>query len=269
MSGVPRDPWLQLASLTPARIGLGRAGASVPTREVLAFAVAHAQARDAVHARLDVAALAAAFGPARGGAISVRSQTTSREHYLTRPDLGRRLDETSHAPLLALADNLAADIALVVGDGLSATAVMAHAPPLVAALRPLVERDGLVLSPPIIAEGARVALGDEIATVLHATAVLVLIGERPGLSSPDSLGAYLTYGPFGPDFRPGWRTDADRNCLSNIRSDGLAPSIAAQRLAWLIDQMFERRLTGVALKDESEQGIVAPREPQSRIGSAG
>jgi ethanolamine ammonia-lyase small subunit len=242
VTGVPHDPWRRLAARTPARIGLGRAGISLPTREVLAFALAHAEARDAVHAKLDVAALAVALSGDGAAALAVRSQTIDRAHYL-------RLQA------LAPAGAIPPDLAIVVGDGLSASAVMRHASALLQAFRPLAAGLGLSVSPAIIVEGARVAIGDEIAGVLGAKAVVVLIGERPGLSSPDSLGAYLTYGPQFAGCAPP-STDADRNCLSNIRPEGLTPLLAAARLAWLVDQAFRRAVTGVALKDESDAGLI-------------
>ena len=255
MTGVPRDPWSSLASRTPARIGLGRSGASLPTREVLLFALAHAQARDAVHACLDRAALAARLAAMGLATIEVESDARERPLYLRRPDLGRRLSEASRARLAAC-ECRPCDLALMIGDGLSALAVAAHAPALIAAFLPLAAGLGLKLGTIALAKGARVALGDEIGVALRARAIAVLIGERPGLSAADSLGVYLTYDP-----RPG-RHDAERNCISNIRPDGLAPAAAAIKLAWLVEACLKRRLTGVGLKDESETvlpgGVPAP-----------
>lgn len=246
MSGVPRDPWMRLGVGSPARIALGRAGASLPTREVLAFALAHAQARDAVHARLDRTALGRELAALGLVAVEVESQARDRAVYLRRPDLGRRLDAASRERLSAAVGEARCDLALMIGDGLSATAIAANAVPLVAALLPHCRRLGLSLGPVALAEGARVALGDEVGALQKATLAAVLIGERPGLSAADSLSVYLTYAP-----RPGL-SDADRNCISNIRSGGLEPPAAAANLAWLMEAALARRLSGVALKDGSD-----------------
>lgn len=248
MSGVPRDPWAQLGARTPARIAIGRVGASLPTREVLSFALAHAQARDAVHARLDRAALGAKLQALGLATIEVESEARDRAAYLRRPDLGRRLDEASRKRLQAVHEGATCDLALMIGDGLSATAVSAHAPSLVEAFLPILRRQNLALSLVVVAEGARVALGDEVGALLGAKLVAVLIGERPGLSASDSLSVYLTYDP-----RPG-RNDAERNCISNIRGGGLEPPAAAQNLAWLVEAALTRKATGVSLKDESDTG---------------
>lgn len=246
MSGpVKPDPWDTLRRFTPARIALGRSGASLPTDEVLRFALAHAQARDAVHLVLDVPALRDALSH-HGATLVVRSRATDRATYLLRPDLGRQLDDDGAASLAA-ASNPAArpDLAFVVADGLSALAVQRHAPPLLDALLPLLEPDWSV-APIVIALQARVALGDEIGERLGARLVAVLIGERPGLSSPDSLGVYLTWSP-----KRG-RSDAERNCVSNIRPEGLGYDAAARRIAWLLGEAARLGLTGVGLKDGSD-----------------
>lgn len=256
MSGAPRDPWFRLAGRTAARIALGRVGASLPTREVLTFALAHAQARDAVHARLDMAALKHGLARLGLGTIEVESEAPDRQTYLRRPDLGRSLSDQSRTRLADAADG-ASDVAVVIADGLSATAVDAHAIALVAAFLPLVARLGLRLAPVAIAQGGRVALGDAIGEALRARAIAVVIGERPGLSAADSLGIYLTYDP-----RPG-RHDGERNCISNVRPAGLAPEIAAAKLAWLIDAALTRKLTGVGLKDESEAKLPTKRRERT------
>lgn len=252
--------WRWLTDLTPARIALGRAGAGLPTREVLKFALAHAQARDAVRNRLDAAAQVERIATAGFPVLRVSSAAPGIEAYLRRPDLGRRLDAASAGSLDEFAEK-GADLAVVVADGLSSTGVEANALPLLAALRPRLDALGLSLSPVVVAEGARVALGDEIGSRLGARMVLVLIGERPGLSSPDSLGAYLTFAP-----RVG-RSDAERNCVSNIRSGGLSHDLAAFKLAWLIEAAFGRGLTGVGLKDESP-ALPAVERPEA-LGSRG
>jgi len=247
------DPWTGLRAHTPARLALGRAGVSLPTDELLRFAAAHAQARDAVHLPLDTAVLAAELHEAGFEVRGLRSRAANREVYLRRPDLGRRLDPADAQALQAEAGG-PVDLAVVVADGLSARAAQAHARPLLIALRAALAADTdaapLHWGPVCIATQARVALGDEIGALLQARLVLVLLGERPGLSSPDSLGAYLSHGP-----RVGC-IDADRNCVSNIRPDGLVAAAAAQRIAWLVREALRLRLTGVGLKDHSETGLI-------------
>ncbi len=239
------DPWAALRAHTLARIALGRTGASLPTVEWLRFAEAHALARDAVHTPLDVAALVAALRHHGVEPAVVASAAPDRATYLRRPDLGRRLDAASAAALAPGPGGLA----VVLADGLSARATQAHALPLLLALRGHLEAAGDALGIVAVATQARVALGDEVGERVQAGAVLVLIGERPGLSSPDSLGAYLTWAP-----RRG-RRDAERNCVSNIRPEGQPPAQAAARLAWLLGAARRLGATGVALKDESN---VAP-----------
>lgn len=241
---VPPDPWSALRARTPARIAIGRSGASLPTREVLAFALAHAQARDAVHTPFEAEAVAAGIEALGVPTLHVDSAAPDRASYLRRPDLGRRLSDTSRVALASARGP--ADLAIVVADGLSSTAVHAHAAPLIAALLPHVEAEGLSLAPITVASQARVALGDEVGELLGARLLLLLVGERPGLSSPDSLGAYLTFQP-----RVG-RTDAERNCVSNIRAEGLSYDQAALKLAWLMREALRLSATGVALKDESD-----------------
>lgn len=252
------DPWQALATLTAARIALGRAGNSLPTAAVLRFDVAHALARDAVHQALDVDGLLARWREIGGGEpLVVHSRAGDRHVYLQRPDLGRRLDEASAAQLAAQRlPGEAPDLAVVIADGLSATAVHENALPLLHALLPLL--DGLRIAPQVIACQGRVALGDEIGVMLHARSVLMLIGERPGLSSPDSLGAYLTFAP-----QVG-RLDAERNCVSNIRPAGLTPAAASVKLVWLIRAALARQLTGVQLKDESELPQLGESAGQTR-----
>jgi ethanolamine ammonia-lyase small subunit len=225
-----KDPLEVLRQATPARVALGRAGQGLPTAPMLAFQLAHAKARDAVHAALDVEALSAELG---GEVLVVKSAAPDRAAYLADPDLGRRLSSAAlpHGDF---------DLAIVVGDGLSATAVQAHAAAVVAALG--ARLPGWRLAPVVIARQARVAIGDPIGEALGARAVVVLIGERPGLSAADSLGAYITWEP-----RPG-RRDSERNCVSNIRSfGGLAPDQA--KIAWLLTEARRLQMTGVALKD--------------------
>jgi ethanolamine ammonia-lyase small subunit len=237
------DPWVALRALTPARIALGRAGVSLPTAAHLAFQLAHARARDAVQDALDAPRLLEVLSALGIGALEVRSAAPDRTTYLQRPDLGRRLETASRAALAAAAVPEGVDAVLVVADGLSARAAQAHAPAVLAALVPRLREQGWRLGPAVVAVQGRVALGDEIGALLQARLVLVLLGERPGLSAPDSLGAYLTWDP-----RPG-RTDAERNCVSNIRPEGLVPALAADMLHHLMLESARRRLSGVALKD--------------------
>lgn len=238
------DPWADLRRHTPARIALGRTGASLPTAEVLRFAAAHALARDAVHAALDGETLQRELQADGWPTLVVRSRAARRADYLRRPDLGRRLDPGSAAALQAAAGG-PVDLCIVVADGLSALATQRHALPLLHALRGALAGT-LSLAPVVVATQARVALADEAGALLQARLALILLGERPGLSAPDSLGAYLSHAP-----RIGL-TDAQRNCVSNIRPEGLTIDEAARRIAWLAREALRRGLTGIALKDHSE-----------------
>jgi ethanolamine ammonia-lyase small subunit len=245
-SNVVENPWQALRRFTDARIALGRAGVSQPTEAQLAFQLAHARARDAVHAALDVARLASTFEAGLGlPCMRLHSAAADRHVYLQRPDLGRRLDAASRAALTA-GDH---DLAIVVADGLSALAIEQNALPYLEALLPRLALDGWSLAPLAIVEQGRVAVGDEVGQVLGAKSVLVLIGERPGLSSPDSMGLYFTWGP-----RVGL-TDESRNCISNVRPAGLGYADAAARLHYLLAEARRRGLSGVQLKDESDAGM--------------
>ncbi len=240
-------PWRDWRSATPARIALGRAGVAIPTDETLRFGYAHALARDAIHTALDTAALKAALEQTGHAVVLARSCATDRTSYLRRPDLGRQLEPADINALRSLAAGRerAPDLALVIGDGLSSLAVQRHAVPLLAALLPRLA-PGTHLAPLVVVRQARVAVADDVGEALNARLSVILIGERPGLSSPDSLGLYLTHGP-----RRG-RTDAERNCISNVRPEGLSYALAAHKLAWLIEQALRLGHSGVALKDESE-----------------
>jgi ethanolamine ammonia-lyase small subunit len=233
-----------LRDLTPARVALGRAGASLPTKALLEFTLDHARARDAVHAAFDISALIAGLGGLGVPLVEVSSEAGNRKDYLRRPDLGRMLDPPSRQ-LLASVGGSPCRLAVVIGDGLSPAAVNAHAIELVRHLIPRLAADGIEIGAVVVASGARVALGDEIGAILGAHMLVMLIGERPGLSAPDSLGAYLTFAP-----RAGL-TDAERNCVSNIHGSGLGYDEAALRIAWLVREGLARKTTGVALKDES------------------
>ena len=255
---VTLDPWHALRAHTPARVALGRSGVSLPTQELLRFGTAHAMARDAVHLPLDVAALRAQLEADGWPTLCLHSAAPDRATYLLRPDLGRRLSDNATAVLARHTPPGGCDLLLVVGDGLSSLAVTRHAAPLLAAVRrlaPAAWRIGSV----VIAEQARVALGDPIGEQLGARLVAVLIGERPGLSSPDSLGVYLTHAP-----RTG-RTDAERNCLSNIRPEGLGYEAAAHKLVWLCAEALRLGLTGIGLKDNS--AALPPPSQDPTLGS--
>lgn len=235
----------RLRAFTPARVGLERTGVSLQTRDVLEFQLAHARARDAVHARLDSATLAAeisaaAGDPGRGMVLRLHSAAPDRATFLQRPDLGRKLDERSRNALAVL-PRADPDVALIVADGLSALAVERHVPPLLTSF-PSRASDWKI-GPICIVEQGRVAVGDEIGQLLGAQLAVVLIGERPGLSSPDSLGAYITWEP-----RPG-RTDAERLCISNIRAEGLGYEEAAELLARAVADARRLRTTGINLAD--------------------
>ena len=236
------DPFRRLREVTSARIGLGRAGQGVPTAPMLGFQLAHARARDAVNAVLDVERIAAEL---RRPVIVVHSAAADREAYLRNPDLGRRLDGGS---TLARGDH---DLAVVVADGLSAHAANRHGAALARAL--LAKLDGWSIAPIVLARQGRVAIGDPIAAALGARAVVVLIGERPGLSTPHSLSAYLTWAP-----RPG-RLDSERNCVSNIHEPhGLSVEQAADKIAWLLREARRLGFTGVDLKDRHDAASAIP-----------
>jgi len=224
--------WRDLRRFTDARVGLGRVGTAQPTSAHLDFQEAHAQARDAVWSALDVAALEAAIGRPL---LRVRSAAADRRDYLLRPDRGRRLAEGIALPAAP------GCIALVVSDGLCAIGVQRHAPPVLDLLLPTLP---LPAAPIVVAEQARVAIGDDIGEAMGAAAVVMLIGERPGLSATDSLGLYITWAP-----RRG-RTDAERNCISNVRPGGMSYADAAAKAAWLLRAASALGATGVALKDE-------------------
>lgn len=243
---VTRTPWTALRGLTPARIALGRAGTSLPTAPHLDFQLAHARARKAVHLGLDTAPIVQGLAALGLSPLPLHSAAETRATYLQRPDLGRRLDDASRAALVPQP----CDVAFVIGDGLSATAIAAHALPFLTVLLPALQ--GWQIGPAAVATQARVAIGDEIGAGLGAKMVVVLIGERPGLSSPDSMGLYLTHAP-----RPGL-TDEARNCISNVRPEGLSYAEATHKLLFLMTESRRRGLSGVALKDEAE-ALAPPR----------
>jgi ethanolamine ammonia-lyase small subunit len=246
---VTLDPWNALRSATSARIALGRAGGSLPTREWLNFKSAHAVARDAVHFPFDAEQLANEFASIGAKSTIVDSAATVRGVYLKRPDLGRQLDDRSIHFLQNLRVDAPIDLAIVVSDGLSANAVHRQSVPLLQLLLPKLQSDKWVLAPLIIARFGRVAIEDEIGQLLGAQLALIFIGERPGLGSPDSLGAYLVHGPKSGN------SDANRNCVSNIRPEGLQFEAAANTIFYLLTEARRRRLSGVQLKDERTPAI--------------
>ncbi|TVV44887.1 ethanolamine ammonia-lyase subunit EutC [Thalassolituus sp. C2-1] len=256
-NGVIDNPWRRLRQFTAARIGLGRSGVSLPTKEMLEFQLAHAQARDAVHTPLDFPALTQQLETlaeqypllSDEPPLKLHSEAVDRMTYLQRPDLGRRLDEASRVLLQQeqQTPEQPFDLALVIADGLSATAIAHNAVPFIQALCEELQADKQPwkLAPITLVEQGRVAVGDDAGELLNAKTVLVLIGERPGLSSPDSLGLYLTWAPVRG------LTDARRNCISNVRPEGLNFSEAAHKAGYLLRESRRLQLSGVQLKDRS------------------
>jgi ethanolamine ammonia-lyase small subunit len=257
-AGVPapeavQDEWYRLRGLTAARIGLQRSGASLATKPLLEFRMAHARARDAVHDVLDHARLTNDARALLLPVLTLNSAVPDRKTYLLRPDLGRCLAPEAAATLTRQAGEY--DLVAVVADGLSARAVQAHAVPMLAAVLPALRAEGWRIAPLVLVHQGRVAVGDAVAAQLGAGAVVMLIGVRPGLSSPDSMGAYLTW-------RPSPRTtDAERNCISNIRPEGVGYVEAAFKLVFLLREMRSRGVSGVQLKDESDSHILLAGSP--------
>jgi ethanolamine ammonia-lyase small subunit len=239
MSHIPR-----LRDFTSARVGLGRAGNSLPTRELLALQLAHARAREAVQSELDVPQIGLELKPLVEEVIFLRSAAPDRATYIRRPDLGRLLSEESRRLVVSAKGQY--DAVFVIADGLSALAVQLHATGFIEVTLSLLEGAHWNLAPFVVVEQGRVAIGDEIGECIGAALSVVLIGERPGLSSPDSLGVYLSWNPH-----PGL-TDADRNCISNIRAEGLSYAAAANKLVFLMNESRRRKLSGVMLKEEAK-----------------
>lgn len=244
----PQNPLLELRRLTPARIALGRTGTSMPTSAQLDFQYAHAQARDAVHLPFDHAGLSKQLAEIGRASVLLHSAAADRNSYLQRPDLGRKLSDPSAQTLrnYAAANPGGVDLVIVVADGLSALAVHRHTLPFLKRLEEQVLAEGWSVSPVMLVEQGRVAVADEIGELMGAKMTVILIGERPGLSSPDSLGLYFTYNP-----KVGL-TDAFRNCISNVRLEGLSYGMAAHRLVYLMREACRRQLSGVNLKDEAQ-----------------
>ena len=237
------DSWESLKEFTAARIALGRAGDSIPMRQSLEFKLAHAHARDAVYSTLDGDKLTEELRLLDIPVLKLHSQATTRQIYLQRPDLGRLPDDVSYK--IVTAHLFPADISIILADGLSANAINNNAAQLLAELFPLLKAVNYTLSPLCLVEQARVAIADPIAHGLQSKLSIILIGERPGLSSADSIGAYLTYNP-----QPGL-TDESRNCVSNIRQGGLPFKLAAEKIFYLVQEAFKRQLSGVELKDNA------------------
>ena len=240
-SVVTPDPWSVLRQFTDARIGLGRCGTSMPLAECLAFKLAHAKARDAVWQPMQMAWLKEQLAENGHDCLHLASSVTSRGEYLARPDKGRILNDNSRA--LLTNQSAGFDLCIVVSDGLSARAIHENCPLFIRGFMEIVKRTDLTVAPICLVENGRVAIADEIGSLLSARMSIMLIGERPGLSSPNSLGVYLTYNP-----RPG-TTDASRNCISNIREGGMTVEDGVRKLAYLVEAGLQQGKTGVELKD--------------------
>ena len=246
------QPWQGLRRFTDARIALGRAGQSLPTHAHLNFQLAQAQARDAVRVAFDVARMVELLHADGHDALALHSAAHDRQTYLQRPDLGRRLSESSCASLRSWYEQQPTrpniDVCFVLADGLSAMAVQSQAIGFLSLMRAVLASDQRLwkLGPVCIVEQGRVAVGDEVGGLLGADLVVVLIGERPGLSSPESMGIYMTWAP-----RVG-RMDSERNCISNVRSAGLSLEDATSKLRLLMEKARTLQLTGVQLKDEED-----------------
>jgi ethanolamine ammonia-lyase small subunit len=247
-SAVIENPWQALRQFTPARIALGRTGHSLPTRELLNFQLAHAQARDAVYSEFDPALLERQLQEKGYSALQAHSQAADRKTFLQRPDLGRRLSAESRQLLMGYAaqNNPPPNLLFVLGDGLSAQAIHRHALAVLHLTARALQLEGWTSGPVVVASQARVALGDEIGQLFGAEQVAILIGERPGLSAADSLGIYLTYRPYVG------RLESDRNCISNIRPEGLDYAAASAGLIELIKRAHLRQYSGLRLRDPSD-----------------
>lgn len=237
--------WADLRQLTAARIGLKRSGASLATGPLLDFRLAHARARDAVHEALDDRRLMDDLARLGLPVIDIASAADNRTTYLMRPDLGRQLASGADSALEAHRGRF--DIVFAVSDGLSARAVQSHAEPVLSKLLPALKKRNWSIAPLVVVRNGRVAVGDGVANALNADCVAILIGERPGLSAPDSMGAYLTWHPTSQS------TDADRNCISNIRPDGIGYTDASKKLLHLLHAIRSQRLSGVRIKDDSDR----------------
>lgn len=244
------DPWLKLKQFTSARIGIGRSGVAIPTAELLAFQMAHAQARDAVLTEIDFKKIISFLKKEKISTLELESACANRENYLTRPDLGRILSENSKTKMKGNAkiknkSNDSHSISLIIVDGLSSAAIEKNITPLFKILLPELRKRKLHIMPIALVKNGRVAIGDEISFLQKTDICLVLIGERPGLSSPDSLGVYMTY-----KTKPG-TTDERRNCISNIREGGMSYPLATTKILYLIEESLRKKISGVNLKDNA------------------
>lgn len=257
MTDIERDPWSHLTRFTSARIAVGRSGGSLRTSTQLELRLAHARARDAIQRPFDVAALESQLSACEIAHECLSTQAMDRDAYLLDPGKGRQLSESSRETLVQKRNVWKRRaLVVVVSDGLSALAAERQVLPTLAALLPLTAAAGITLYPVLLVPFARVKLGDEIGALLQAELSLILLGERPGLSAPDSLGAYVTYGPNAS------RTDADRNCVSNIRPGGVPPALAARQIAAIVWAARKRLETGVGLKlDGSEDADLRQTHP--------
>jgi ethanolamine ammonia-lyase small subunit len=244
LNQIPRDPWQSLSNFTQARIALGRTGISVPLKETLQFKLAHAHARDAVYSALNTSSIISKLQSLEYDPLLLHSRAADRNQYLQRPDLGRRLDDDSVKKLIEL-EKQPISVAIIIADGLSANAIQHHALPLLQLLLHQLNKAEISFAPICIVEQARVAIGDEIASLLKAELSIILIGERPGLTAADSMGAYITYAP-----KVGL-TDENRNCISNIRLEGLNYQLATDKIFYLISESLRLKLSGVSLKDDA------------------
>lgn len=252
-------PWISLRQFTPARIALGRAGGSLPTQALLEFRLAHASARDALLHPLDEEKLATELEQVTAEKI-LRATSAARnfDEYLLRPDLGRKLSDDSRRQLENRAARVSKrfpsqpfDLTIIVTEGLSTLAIERHAQNLFKHLLPLVQTERWTLAPIVLVRRARVAIQDEIGEILRAKIALIVVGERPGLIAPDSMSAYFVYDP-----KPG-KTDADRNCISNISSIGTTESEAAAKIHWLLREALRQKISGVKLKDDSKPPLLS------------
>lgn len=239
------DPWQGLKEFTDARIALGRTGCSMLTDEWLKFSLAHARARDSINMPFERDKVAERLQAMGLDVVYAESAASSRATFIRRPDLGKKLSDESRERLRQM-DYPGADVLIVIGDGLSSKAVHKQALPLIREFLPYMEELNMKVGPIVLAKQSRVALGDDIAEMMHCGLVVMLIGERPGLSSPDSLGIYMTYKPYAG------RLESERNCISNVRPEGLSYDRAAFKLAWLVEMAYERQVSGTALKDCSD-----------------
>lgn len=256
---VALDSWRSLNRFTPARIALGRAGMSLPTRACLEFQLAHALARDAVNIPLDFVSLAQRLNARGYEVLTLQTQAENQRAYLQRPDLGRLLS-VSASDRLRHDARIQADAVVVVADGLSSKAIAHHAEPFLSLLLPELQANGRALPPVCLVKHGRVAIGDAIAEYYSARLCIVLIGERPGLSSPDSMGVYFTY-----QAKSGISTDADRNCISNIHNNGLSYEQAMKKLLFLLTEAEKCQFSGVNLKDESTDDALNHQQQQTNF----